>query len=685
MSSGGANKPGLLGRRLHGARKAAFVGRAEELALFGSVLYGGGCSVLWVHGPGGIGKSTLLRRFAHEAARSGRSVVMLDGRTVAASPDAFEAEALPVLHDERTVLLIDTFERIQGLEGWFRERFLPRLPVGALVVVAGRTPPDMTWQADPGWADALEVVTLRELATDDARALMVARGVSLDLHEPLLAFAGGNPLALSLGAAVAAKDQQASARWAPDQDVVATLLDQLVGDVPSTAHRQALEVCAHSYMTTEDLLRAVVPGDVAPLFSWLRRLPFVESTALGLHPHDVVREVLEADLRWRDPQGHATMHERIRAHLNDKVCTAADHDVLAAAGSLWFLHRRDAMISAFHTWSARGEAQESPFRPEDIDALIRVATAADNEESAALAAYWAERQPQAFRVYRWTETGEPVAFCAWLSLEEPDDDEIAADPVVAAAWAYARATAPLRAGEHLAIGRSWILAPYRASSPVTDLIQWRGVGHCLRAERMSWSFVVKQDADFYRALMRHYDLHEIAERPRLGECEYGVFAHDWRAVPVKAWLDRLNRLQEHGSREPADLASTTLAVLSQDEFADAVRNGLRRLGHPSALAASPLARTRLIAEHCQRDPATALRHVLERAIEHLGDDPRAHKLHRALTVTYLRGAPTQEAAAERLNLPFTTYRRHLTTGIERICTDLWHRELYGTVRETAAR
>ncbi|MEU7178156.1 MULTISPECIES: hypothetical protein [Streptomyces] len=38
--------------------------------------------------------------------------------------------------DERAVLLIDAFERIRGLESWLRERFLPVLPTGALVVVA---------------------------------------------------------------------------------------------------------------------------------------------------------------------------------------------------------------------------------------------------------------------------------------------------------------------------------------------------------------------------------------------------------------------------------------------------------------------------------------------------------------------------------------------------------------------
>jgi hypothetical protein len=30
-----------------------------------------------------------------------------------------------------------------------------------------------------------------------------------------------------------------------------------------------------------------------------------------------------------------------------------------------------------------------------------------------------------------------------------------------------------------------------------------------------------------------------------------------------------------------------------------------------------------------------------------------------------------------LGLPFSTYRRHLTRGVDRVVDWLWHRELYG--------
>ena len=76
-------------------------------------------------------------------------------------------------------------------------------------------------------------------------------------------------------------------------------------------------------------------------------------------------------------------------------------------------------------------------------------------------------------------------------------------------------------------------------------------------------------------------------------------------------------------------------------------------------------------------PPEALRELLEEAVDALRADPRGEKLVRALERTYLRPAPTQEAAADLLDLPFSTYRGHLTRGLERVVDWLWQRELYG--------
>jgi hypothetical protein len=114
-------------------------------------------------------------------------------------------------------------------------------------------------------------------------------------------------------------------------------------------------------------------------------------------------------------------------------------------------------------------------------------------------------------------------------------------------------------------------------------------------------------------------------------------------------------------------------VLSQPEFTAAVRRGLRDLGRIDLLAANPLCRTRLVGD----GSAESLGVLLRDAVNALRGHPRDENRFRALDRTYLRPASTQEYAAEVLGLPFSTYRRHLTEGIQRVVADLWQRELYG--------
>lgn len=223
-----------------------------------------------------------------------------------------------------------------------------------------------------------------------------------------------------------------------------------------------------------------------------------------------------------------------------------------------------------------------------------------------------------------------------------------------------------------------MLPQYCGDSPVLDLIQWRMIGNCLRTERMAWSYIaIRRPNHAWVQHLERYGMHLIPGPPQVDDDAHTLFVHDWRAVPAQAWLERMNRLLLHGSADGPGAAAAELAVLSQAQFAEAVRGALRQLSRPSALAASPLTRTRLIADRAGQDPGTALGDLLRRAIDGLREDPRSVKFHRALSVTFLHGTPTQELAAEQLGLPFTTYRRHLTAGVERVCADLWHRELYG--------
>ena len=62
------------------------------------------------------------------------------------------------------------------------------------------------------------------------------------------------------------------------------------------------------------------PATGRQLFTWLRDLPFIEHGPRGVFPHDLAREVLDADLRWRDP---LTLSRAARAH--SRMFTSRDY------------------------------------------------------------------------------------------------------------------------------------------------------------------------------------------------------------------------------------------------------------------------------------------------------------------------------------------------------------------------
>ncbi|MEB3177975.1 MAG: ATP-binding protein, partial [Nostocaceae cyanobacterium] len=123
-----------------------------------------------------------------------------------------------------------------------------------------------------------------------------------------------------------------------------------------------------------------------------------------------------------------------------------------------------------------------------------------------------------------------------------------------------------------------------------------------------------------------------------------------------------------------------LLVLSKPEFIEAVQDGLRNYTRTDALHNNPLLRSRLVVEQLSTqatngEKISCLQSVIKQAAESLQSSPRDEKLYRAVNRTYLHPAPTQEQAAELLDLPFSTYRRHLKAGIARIGEILWQREI----------
>jgi hypothetical protein len=692
--------PGLADR-LSAERRRKFVGRTAEKDLFGSALSAGEppFNVLYVFGSGGVGKTTLLREFANMCEEAGVPASYVDARNVEPSPDSFAGavwsalglaeqdspfEALASLRDLR-VVLVDTYETLAPLNAWMRDVFLPRLPERLLLVLAGRNAPDPSWRVDPGWQRLVRPLHLQNLSREESQAYLTGREVPADQHEGILGFTHGHPLALSLVADVFVQRPGVRFRPAETPDVIKTILEQFVQQVPGPAHRTALESCALVRYTTESLLghMATMP-EVHELFEWLRSLTFIESGPLGLFPHDIAREALVADLRWRNPDWYAELHHRARNYYASRLKQTHGREQQRVLFDYIYLHRDNTVIRPFLEWQEAGTATPEAMRDEDRPALQAMVEEHEGPESARLAAYWFERQPQGVVIYRDLEQ-RPAGFVMRLVLHETSAEDREEDPAVAAAWRYLERHAPLRPGERATLFRFWMAREtYQAVSGMQSLIFGNAAQHYLTAPALAFSFFPTADPDFWTPMFAYTDLARLPEADfEVGGRRYGVYGHDWRVTPPISWLDLL--AEREISAEPMEVRpveTKPMVVLGEPDFAGAVRDALRNFVRSAELRTNPLLRSRMVVERAGPDADDgamigALRELLQEAAESLQASPRDAKCYRALRRTYLEPAPSQERAAEMLGLPFSTYRRHLKGGITRVVEILWQREIGG--------
>jgi hypothetical protein len=290
-----------------------------------------------------------------------------------------------------------------------------------------------------------------------------------------------------------------------------------------------------------------------------------------------------------------------------------------------------------------------------------------------------DRQPQAFRLVR-APTGVLLGYGAYVALHEASESDLRADPGSRAMWEYAQRHGPPRTGEQVMAWRLFVdsESDRRPSRSDTLIRLWHGHEMVTRVD-CSWDFVsIEADRAYYGPMFAHYDFHLAPEAGyQIGGRRYDVYAHDWRRLGVDDWLE-MTAERELGAPFTAATGTTAEVVLSEPEFAEAVRAALRDLHHPERLAGNPLARSRLIRDRGGgRSAAETLRAVIGEAADALRDDPREEAMYRVIDRTFLRPAPTQERAAELLDLPFSTYRRYRNRGVDRIVGWLWQRELYG--------
>lgn len=375
-----------LGAELAAREAKQFVGREEQLLVFRPWLSSTAPELLNVHGPGGSGKSALLRMYAGMARRLGRTVVLLDARECPQARDGFAAALSPGvpegaverLNAARPLLLIDTFEELGERHRWLLEDILPQLDARVRIVIAGRVPVARVWGPDCPWSRLVRPLALTGLSPEEAREYLRRRGVTDDtLAERVRSAAGGNPLALSLAADLVTQLGARDLRTAPEWRLaLRSLVEQLLREVGDGRLRDVLDACAVvRRFDQRNLVEMTGRKDVAAAFEQLCRLSVVHPAERGLAIHDDVRRILAEDLRWRDPRRYNDLRLRAVHGYRRRMKAAPPLEQEQLAEECLFLLGHALTQALLFPGSETDGIWTEPVRPADHTEIRRIWTA----------------------------------------------------------------------------------------------------------------------------------------------------------------------------------------------------------------------------------------------------------------------------------------------------------------------
>jgi transcriptional regulator len=417
------------------------VGRVAERVMLHQVLLEEGPLVVFVHGIGGVGKSTLLEAFTVEA-RAGGAIVLsldcgaieptargfLDALSTATGSDLGTAESASTRLASlgpRVILALDRYEVLRPLDLWLQQTFVPSLTDTVRVVFAGREPPMAGWSIAMG--RLFRSYPLGNLPRDDAETLLRQEGVVGDDLERINRLARGHPLSLRLAAAALVAgpelDHDATTVTAIVEELTELYLAQL-----DPVTREALDAASVVRRPTLSLLGAMLP-DAAPqdAFERLRGLPFVELSSDGLVLHDTVREVVAAYLRASDPDRSRRYRIAAWRQLRDEVTRATSHEMWRYTADLLFILENPAVREAFFPTSEHLYFVD-PAQEGDWPAIHEIATASEPPEAVAILEDWWRRLPDAFYAAR-DGTGKVVGFSVLTQIDRVPRTLFDADPL----------------------------------------------------------------------------------------------------------------------------------------------------------------------------------------------------------------------------------------------------------------
>jgi hypothetical protein len=661
------------------------VGRERELAVLKQSLGDPSVRLVHISGPGGMGKTTLLRLF--QSSMEPNRCYYLDGHGGFRTPDDFLkklnseipknldgssiAEHLNRLAAEcdGIVLLLDTFELWEAIEGWLQVDFLADLNPNVKLLIAGRNPLGERWKRFSSLDQLVQEIELQPLAWKDVQAYALKKGIaSKEIISSLQHFSKGVPLALSMACEIIIRKGETRFLNKPEQtQIYGYLAEQLTKGMENDASQRYAEAASVVWIFDQELLQAMLQEHIPTAqFRDFIRQPFVIRYGGRWAIHDSIRQWIYTDLRSRMPLAFQAYRRVALGVLRERERNPIVSDQELTFEKI-YLHEHDLIRNVCYLWDDAFEIKEcEEHQIQDVQELYlnylkndSIYIQGDAHLETLIPPLW-RMDPRDF-IGLWKED-RLVAFCSCIPLNKDTVQVFRSNPITAAATTnYTEHNSQFItciAGLDRSLEEEIAGAVMRALVRMIDrngllihiipMPKWTPLLPLLGFERAPWADSCTEMGVVYQG----YQL-------------------DLRKEPLSMRIDRLlSSLVSTENVEPANKSKLPLEqAIKLVQYA--LKHYSRLPLHPElSIKLRPLLnnqdmneQTVVIAQQLQNE----IEKVLQRFSTGSNEENRYYQI---LNCAYIRKIGTHETVAEHLNMSSPTYYRSLRMAVRKLAFEL---------------